>query len=360
VKKILLPLLIAAAFSQMALAESPPLPAVTVTTVAETSETPTFRMIGRIEAAERVEIMPRVTGYLQQRLFKEGHRVEAGSELFLIETDSYEIAVEQAKAELASARAALKNAQFTLKRNRELKKRNAVAQAKLDQSEADRDQAQAQVMKAKAGLRKAELDLSYTRVKAPITGRIGTATYSTGALVSPYSKPLVTIVQQDPIYVEITVSEKLMIEARRDGLDLDNPPVKPSLVLSDGSRYGHPGEFNYVSPEVDRNTDTIRIRATFPNPEGILLPGEFVHVSVQNKQPQKMITIPQSAVLKDREGYYVLTVNRDNSVEKRPVEAGEQRKGRWQINGGLAQGERVITEGLQKVRPGIQVKAIEE
>ncbi|WP_027855850.1 efflux RND transporter periplasmic adaptor subunit [Marinobacterium jannaschii] len=359
-KKILLSLLIVAATSQPALAEQKPLPAVTVSTVTESTETPSFRMIGRIEAAERVEIMPRVTGYLQQRLFKEGHPVEAGSELFVIEADSYQIAMEQAKAELASARAALKNAQFTLKRNRELKKRNAIAQAKLDQSEADRDQAQAQVMKAKAGLRKAELELSYTQVKAPITGRIGIATYSAGALVSPNGKPLVTIVQQDPIHVELTVSEKLMIEARRNGLDLDNPPVKPSLVLSDGSRYEHAGEFNYVSPEVDRNTDTVRIRATFPNPEGILLPGEFVHVTVRNKQPQKMITIPQSAVLKDRDGYYVLAVNRDNTVEKRPVQAGEQRKGRWQINGGLAQGERIITEGLQKVRPGIQVKAVEE
>ncbi len=336
-----------------------PLPAVVVQQVSESELKQSFRMVGRIEAAAKVDLLARVSGFLEQRMFTEGKKVVAGESLFLIEPATYEIAMQQAEAELAGARAGLKNASAQLTRNQTLRKRGAVSQSQLDLSTAERDQARASVLKAEAGLRAAQLDLDYTLVKSPIAGRIGKAHYSNGNLVGPNTGKLATVVQLDPIYVELSVSEKDMLQARRDGLVMDNPPVAPSLELSDGSTYAHPGEFNFVNPEVDTNTDTIRVRATFPNPGGVLLPGQFVHVLVQSKQPETVLSVPQSAVQKDREGFFVLTVDRDNTVELRRVRMGEQFEGRWRVQHGLLKGERVIIEGLQKARAGSVVKPVE-
>jgi membrane fusion protein (multidrug efflux system) len=158
----------------------------------------------------------------------------------------------------------------------------------------------------------------------------------------------------------MAVSEKLMLDARRKGIDLDNPPVAPRLMLSDGSVYEQAGSFDFISPEVDRNTDTITLRANFPNPNYILLPGEFVHVEIKRKQSETGIQIPQSAVQRDREGYFVLLVNNENSVVMTRVEMGPQIEGKWQVLNGLSVGDQVITEGLQKVKPGIPVNAVEE
>lgn len=358
-KKILTALLITAAASLACADDSRPLPAVVVQQVSETEVKESFRMVGRIEAAAKVDLLARVSGFLEQRMFTEGKMVAAGDPLFLIEPATYEIAKQQAEAELAGARAGLKNTEAQLARNRTLRKRGAVSQSQLDLSVAERDQARANVLKAEAGLRAAQLDLDYTLVKSPIAGRIGKAHYSNGNLVGPNSSKLATVVQLDPIYVELSVSEKDMIQARRDGLTIDNPPVAPSLELSDGSAYEHPGAFNFVNPEVDTNTDTIRVRATFPNPDGVLLPGQFVHVAVQSKQAERVISVPQSAVQKDREGFFVLSVNKDNKVELRRVKMGEQFEGRWRVEHGLMKGERVIIQGLQKARPGTVVKPVE-
>ena len=334
-------------------------PAVVVEQVSESELQQAFKLVGRIEAAAKVDLLARVTGFLEERLFTEGTLVEAGKPLFRIEQAPYDIAKQQAEAELAGAQAALKNAQVQLERNQSLRKKAVVSQSQLDLSIAERDQARANVLKAEAGLRKAQLDLDYTLVKSPITGRIGKAHYSTGNLVGPNSSTLATVVQLDPIYVELSVSEKAMIEARRQGIDLENPPVAPTLRLSDGSDYEHPGTFNFVDPQVDRSTDTIRVRATFPNPDGILLPGEFVNVLVKERKALTVVSVPQSAVQKDREGYFVLTVDRDNKVELRRVQLGEQFNGRWAVQHGLLKGERIIIEGLQKARPGSIVQPVE-
>lgn len=358
-KKTLATLLISGAASLAMADQAPSAPAVVVQQVTETELRQAFRMVGRIEAAARVDMLARVSGFLEQRLFTEGTLIKAGEPLFQIEKAPYEIAHQQAEAELAGAQAALKNAQAELARNRTLRQRGAVSQSQLDLKVAERDQARANVMKAEAGLRKAQLDLDYTQVSSPIAGRIGKARYSNGSLVGPNSESLATVVQLDPIYVELSVSEKNMIQARRDGMDLDNPPVAPKLELSDNSFYEHAGQFNFVNPEVDTNTDTIRVRATFPNPDGVLLPGQFVHVSVESKQPEQVISIPQAAVQKDREGFFVLTVNRDNTVEIRRVKMGEQFKGQWRVEHGLLKGERIVIEGLQKARPGSIVNPVE-
>lgn len=341
-------------------ANDKPLPAVLVHKVTTTDLTPTFKLVGRIEATERVNLLARVSGFLEERLFTEGRDIEAGQVLFRIEKANYEIAVKQAEADLASSKAGLKNAQANLSRNYQLRKKKAVSQSQVDQAIADRDQAKAQVLKSEAGLSKATLDLSYTEVRSPFSGRIGKAEFSVGDLISPESGKLATVVKIDDVYVEMAVSEKLMLDARRKGIDLDNPPVAPRLMLSDGSIYEQPGSFNFISPEVDRNTDTITLRASFPNPKFLLLPGEFVHVEIKRKLAETGIQIPQSAVQRDREGYFVLTVNAEKNVSMTRVEMGPQKEGQWQVIKGLNVGDLIITEGLQKVKPGIQVNAVEE
>ena len=341
-------------------ADDKPLPGVIVTTVQESDISPVFSVVGRIEAKERVELLARVSGFLEERLFDEGRKVNQGQVLFKIEQASYQIQKQQAAADLAGAKAGLKNAEAELKRKQQLRKKGATSKAELELAEANRDQAKAKVLLAQAGLDNANLNLAYTEIKSPIDGRISKANFSVGNLISTSSGPLATIVKTDPIYVELNISEKLMIEARKQGINLENPPVAPSLVLSDGSVYENKGEFEFISPEVDRNTDTILIRATFPNPNGVLLPGEFVHVQIEQKDQQPLLAIPQSSVQKNKEGYYVLVIDREDKVAVRQVQLGRQESGQWEVRTGLNKGERIIIEGLQKVQPGIQVNPVEQ
>ena len=361
-KKIILAACMAAAatLSHSAPTEDKPLPAVLVHKVHTSDLTPTFKLVGRIQAKQRVNLIARVSGFLEERLFTEGRDITADQVLFKVEKANYEIALKQAEADLAAARAGLKNAQTNLNRVSQLRKRKAASQSQFDQAVADRDQSRAQVLKAEAGLSKAELNLSYTEIRAPFTGRIGKANFAVGDLISPESGVLATIVKIDEVYVEMSVSEKLMLDARRKGIDLDNPPVAPRLILSDGSVYEQQGRFDFISPEVDPNTDSITLRASFDNPNYLLLPGEFVHVEIKRKQPEVGIQVPQSAVQRDRDGYFVLEVDQQNTVSITRVEMGPQTAGQWQVLNGLDEGDLIITEGLQKVKPGIQVNAVAE
>ena len=337
-----------------------PLPAVTVHTVKQSDITPTFKLVGRIYPSERVNLLSRVSGFLEARQFIEGRNINAGDVLFKIEQSNYLIALKQAEAELASAQASLKNAQATLNRTSQLRKRQATSQAQLDQAAADRDQARAQVLKAEAGLEQAKLELSYTEIKSPFGGRIGKANFSVGDLIGPDSGTLATVVKIDHVYVEMAVSEKLMLDARRKGIDLDRASVAPRLLLSDGSSYEHAGKFNFIAPEVDTDTDTITLRASFKNPKELLLPGEFVYVTIKREQPEYGMMIPQSAVQRDKQGYFVLQVDEHDVVAVTRVDMGQQREGHWQVLHGLDLGDRIITEGLQKVSTGTRVNAVAE
>lgn len=350
------------AFNPTARAQSqpPPTPSVVVAPVAERDVTPTLEFVGRVEAQDQVELRARVQGFLEQRVFVEGASVDKGDLLFVIEKAPYEIAVSQAKANLAGAEASLANARAKLKRNLELRKQQAVSQADLDQAEADEANARATVLQMRAALDRVELDLAYTEIRSPLDGRINEARYSEGNLVGPDSDPLATVTRVDPIHVNVAISEKRLIDARRRGIDLDNPRFEPLLLLGDGSAYEYAGRFDYIDTEVDRRTDTVLVRALFPNPENLLLPGQFVRVVARGTEPATALAVPQAAVQEDRSGYYVLVVDAESKVEVRRIVAGDQVDSDWVVNDGLSKGERVIVQGVQKVQPGMTVNAVSD
>ena len=330
-------------------------PSVIVIEAAEQEITPVTRYPGRAEAVGTVQLRARVEGFIEQRNFREGADVAKGDVLFVIEQEPYKIVVDQRRAELAAAVATEKNAQADFERKKTLSKRNDVSRAALDQSAAELATAEADVLHARAALRAANLDLNYTEIRSPIDGRISRATYSIGNLVSPASDPLATVTRLDPIYVTIQVSEEQLLDARKRGIDLDNPPVAPSLLLSDGTSFPYEGKFEFLSAQVDQGTDTIAARAEFPNPEKVLLPGQFVSVLVRQKTPEFAIAIPQTAVQQDANGYFALVVDREDTVEMRRINVGRQVDSDWVVNDGLATGERVIVQGIQKASVGKKV-----
>lgn len=335
-------------------------PTVSTHTIAEGKLTDQYEISGRVQAAQRVSIVPRVGGVLEQRLFTEGGRVAKGEKLFVIEQRPYQIKVKQAQAQLKSARAALKQAQAELKRLQTLRKSGATSRSSLESAEATRDQAAATVQQAEAGLEQAQLELGYTEISSPLAGKIGRTSQTAGNLVSANGSPLATVVQTDPVYVEISVSNKLLLAVRRQSPELKENAAIPSLILADGKPYTHTGQFDFIDPELNPDTDSIQVRATFPNPDGLLLPGEYVKVYIQPKDAKDVLLVPQVAVQRDKDGFYVLLVNAQNTVEQRRVVLSEQDGINWTVVSGLKQGEQVITLGLQKVQVGQTVTVAED
>ena len=339
---------------------APEAPSVVVAPVARRDVTPSFVYVGRVEAAETVDLVARVEGFLERRGFREGADVGKGDLLFLIEQAPYRIAVEQREADLAGAQATLDNARGDFERKQSLVERGTLAPSSLDEARAALGAARAVVQQAQAALRRARLDLSYTEVTSPIAGRVSRAAFSVGSFVRPNGGVLATVTSIDPVHVTIAVPERDLIEARRQGIDIEDPPVAPSLRLSDGSDYEPPGDFDYLAPAVDRATDTVLARAVFPNPDGVLLPGQFVTVIVREKQPLSTLVIPQAAVQRDRRGRFVLVVDRANRAEVRRVTLGDRTGTDWIVSDGLAEGERVVVQGLQKIRPNMAVRPVVE
>ncbi len=334
------------------------LPSVIVAIVVERDVTPQFEYVGRVEAVETVDLRARVEGFLENRFFREGAEIGSGELLFVIEKATYEVAVLEREADLAVAQATLTNSEADFKRKSTLADQGNISAASLDQARATLGIDKANVLKARAALKQAMLDLSYTEIRSPIAGKISQARYSVGSLVDPNSEPLATITSIDPVHVVIAVSEKQLIAARKQGIDLDNPPVTPSLILTDGSLYTGRGNFDYLEPSVDQTTDTITARAVFPNPDRVLLPGQFVTVVVRQKIKVSKIVVPQSAVQQDSRGHFVLVVDRENKVELRRITVGNQADMDWVVEDGLVSGEQVIVQGIQKVRPDMAVNPV--
>jgi membrane fusion protein (multidrug efflux system) len=334
-------------------------PAVTVVTVEQRDITPATSFTGRIEAKDKVELRARVEGFLEQQLFTEGDEVKAGDLLFVIEKAPYQAEIENVNAAIARAQATWDLAEIERRRQSELVKKQATAQARLDEATGRSGEARADLQRQQANLTTAELNLGYTDIKAPITGRIGRSTFSVGNFVGPQSGTLATIVSQDPMYVTFPVTQRQLLAVRKaseaGGRDPKDMAVK--VKLADGSLYGEVGRLNFVDVQVNQGTDTVQVRATVPNPEGLLVDGQLVTVVVETAKPQAALVIPQQAVQIDQAGRYVLKVDVENKVQVQRVTVGGEDQGYYVVTNGLTQGERVITEGLQKVRPGMVVDA---
>jgi membrane fusion protein, multidrug efflux system len=350
---------VAASCGIAAAQSAPPPPAVSVTPVVSRQVTETVDYIGRITAIEKVDIVARVPGFIEERNFTEGQEVKTGDLLFRIEQATYKAAVDQARATLAKAKATEVNAKLQFERGKELVRNQNIPQATVDQRAADEAAAHAGVMEAQAALEQAEINLGYTEIRSPIDGRIGLAIFTKGNLVQPSSGRLATIVSQDPVYVIFPISQRNLLDYyRRRPDDADkSAPVTVRIKLPNGTVYPHPGVANFLDVQVDPTTDTVAVRATVPNPEHLLIPGGVVSVSVERGAPKSALTVPQSAVLLDQAGRYVLVVDADKKVEQRRVTTGAEQGRNIVVTEGLKEGEQVIVEGIQKVRPGQVVTA---
>lgn len=336
-----------------------PRPSVVVTKVTSRDVANQQTYVGRVNAVSKVQLVARVSGVLEQRKFKEGGFVKKDELLFMIEQAAYKAAVEQSQADVASAEAGLKKSQADYERDKSLAATKDVTRVTLDAARAARDQADANVKKAKAALTASNLNLGYTEIRSPIDGRISAATVDVGNLVGPSSGPLATVVSLDPIYVIFYVGERDLIEARKAGLVKGaSLALTPYLRLSDGSAFPQAGKLDYVGTEIGQGTDTIEMRAVFANADHILIPGQFVSVTLKTDKTKPALVVPQIALQKDQEGSYVLVVGKDDKVAKRSVKLGRQVGTDWVVNGGLAEGERVIVQGIQKVYPGVLVNAV--
>ena len=339
---------------EAATAQGAPPPAVSVTPVISRQVTATGDFIGRVVAIDKVDVVARISGFINERNFSEGQQVKTGDLLFRIEPDTYKAAVDQQTANLAKTKATEVNANLQLQRGQELVRNQNIPQSEVDQRAANAQAAHADVMQAQALLEQAKINLAYTEIRSPIDGRIGVANFTLGNLVSPSSGTLATIVSQDPIYVTFQASEADVIAYRRRVVASadKNPHVTIHIKLPDGTVYPHPGLTNLLDVQVQPDTDTLLVRAQLPNPEGMLIPGGIVGVQVERGGPQSLLVIPQSAVQLDQAGHYAMVVGADKKVEQRRITTGVEQGRDIVVTQGLKEGEFVIVEGVQKVHPG--------
>ena len=340
-------------------AQNAPPPAVGVAEVAVRDVTPSVTFNGRVEAIDKVDLRARITGFLAQRHFREGQDVKEGDPLFTIEKQQYEAAVDQAEAAVKQAQAVLLDAQLQVERGEQLLRNRNIPQAEVDQRRAVRDRAEAELMGAQAQLREAQINLGYTDIVAPIAGKIGRSVFSEGSYVGPESGPLATIVSQDPVYITFPISSRELLDAQRSARERgeDVRAVRVKVRLPDETIYGETGSVNFVDNQVDPTTDTVTIRASLPNPERRLIAGQLLGVVVEAAEPRQALVMPQAALLVDQAGPYVLVVNGESRVEQRRIKLGQQTGTDIAVERGLAEGERVIVDGLQQVRPGQPVQA---
>lgn len=342
---------------------APPPPGVTVAAVTRSEINPVFEVVGQTEAVDEVDLRARVQGFLVSRAFNEGDDVREGDLLFAIEKAPYEAALAAADASVDQAQAAVLRTRKDLERARILFSRGNVSEKSLDDAVAAERDARAQLAAAEARQREARLNLGYTDVYAPVDGRIGRAAYSVGNLVGPDSDVLATLVKLDPIYAVFNVSERLYLSYRQEAAAMPaaNSPQAapvPRLRLANNQDYPHAGKIAFVDNRVDPMTGTIAVRAIFPNPDKLLVPGIFVTVRLSERQPEPALLIPQAAVQEDQAGRFVLVAKPDNTAEVRRIETGERTGISWQVTSGLSEGELVIYEGIQKVRPGAPISPV--
>ncbi|EGQ9972361.1 efflux RND transporter periplasmic adaptor subunit [Vibrio vulnificus] len=321
---------------------------------------PSNAYIGRVEAVEDTNITAQVSGYLKARHFEEGQLVEKGALLYTIEPSSFEAQVASAKASLAQAKASLKKAELDHQRGKNLLPRGSISQSEFDALTAGLLGAQAQLEAANAQLKLADVNLSYTQIRAPFSGRISDSKVSTGDLVSPSSGILTTLVSLDPIHTAFSISERerlaLGIERIKGDGSTPSAGVEVHLQLENGKEYPHLGRLDYLGNRIDTKTGTIALRAVVENPDHQLLPGQHIKVNLREKQAKSVVVVPRRAVQTDLEGHFVMVMTPGEVAERRNVSLGAQVEQGVVIRQGLTQDDVVITQGLQRVRNGMQVR----
>jgi membrane fusion protein (multidrug efflux system) len=315
----------------------------------------TLGFVGRVDAIDRVEIKARVKGYLEAVLFKEGDFVTQGTPLYEIEREPFQAAVEQAQAALVRSKGAKLLTEVQLARAETLLSREAGSAVTRDQARAADEQARGAILADDASLKSANINLGYTDITSPISGKISRTNVTAGNVVGPDSGALTLIVSQDPMYVTFPVSQRDLLQAQLGGRKEKIKDVKIKIRFADGSSYNQEGSINFIDVSVNRATDTVIARATMANPDGILTDGQLVNVTVEAGQPEERVTIPQAALIADQAGVYVFAVEDGKAAIKR-VKPGSER-GTNVVVEGLEGGEQIIVEGLQSVRPGQPVQA---
>src|ERR1700738_2531225 len=316
----------------------------------------TLDFVGRVDAVNRLEIRARVQGFLEAVLFKEGDPIREGAPLYRIEKGLFQAAVEQAEGALARSKASRVLTEAQLQRAEDLLAKGAGTPVVRDQAVAADDQAKGQILADEASLQTAKINLGYTEIVAPISGRIGRTNITKGNVVGPDSGTLTVIVSQDPMYVTFPVSQRDFLRTQQAGYEVNVNAIKARLRFADGRTYEQTGQINFVDVTVDRATDTVLVRATFPNPAKGLTDGQLVRVTLESGTPPEMVVVPQSALIADQEGVYVFVVEDGKAVVKRIKPGGESGTDTV-VQEGLSGNEQVIVEGLQGVRPGAPVKA---
>jgi membrane fusion protein (multidrug efflux system) len=297
-----------------------------------------------------------VTGYLEEVLFKEGDFVKQGDPLYRIEKGLFDAAVEQAEGALERAKSAKVLTAVQLQRAEELLAKSSGTVVARDQALAADQQAKGAILEAEANLQSAKINLGYTDILAPISGKIGRTSITRGNVVGPDKGVLTTIVSQDPMYVTFPVSQREFLHAQKTGQGPDVGSIKVKLRYSDGTFYDQLGTINFVDVSVDRGTDTVTVRATVPNPSGGLIDGQLMRVVLESGQPTEKVVIPQSALISDQKGIYVFVVENGKAAVKR-INAGATEGTGVVVESGLSGGEQVIVEGLQSIRSGTPVRA---
>jgi len=344
-------------------AASPP-PAVGVVEATRRPITETNEFLGRIEAVNRVNVVARVTAFLEKRMFVEGAEIKAGEELYKLERGPFQADLDTKKAQVAQLQATLENAKLTTGRAQSLLGGPAGQQSTYDAAISAQRSLEAQVVAAQAQVDLSQINLDYTDIRSPVDGKVGRTAVTEGNVVSPGSGVLTTIVSQDPMYVTFPVPVRQALELReryatRGGFKA----VVIKLRLPDGRMYGQTGQLNFVNNTIAQNTDTITLRGSVPNPTLFdpattggpvreLTDGEFVTVLLEGVQPVEVLAVPRAAVLSDQQGDYVFVVGADNKAEQRRIQLGQSTATVASVIHGLVPGDKVIVEGLQRVRPG--------
>ena len=340
-------------------------PEVVVYQVVEQMIRPQVELPGRTAAFRVAEVRPQVSGILQKRLFTEGSEVKAGQVLYQIDPAIYRATVESAEARLSQATAVEYSARQKAARYRSLVQTKAVSSQEQVEMEAAWKQAQAEIAAARAALASARINLEYTKVKAPISGRIGRSMVTEGALMTAQQPNALAVIQQlDPLYVDVNqaADEMLALQEKMGGRKAagDTEPTQVQVLLADGSEHGAPGTLEFSDVTVDQGTGTVTVRAIVPNPDRSLLPGMFIRARLSSPTGEPAFLVPQSAVQRTPRGDQMLMlVNQANKAEVRMIQTGRNFGQEVLVTSGLKAGDRVIVDGLQRVRPDVEVKVVE-